>query len=39
MGWQGNYTQDADVPLAGTTGSGTVTGTYTIVSSGRFSRI
>jgi hypothetical protein len=36
---KGNYTQNADVTVAGKTGSGTVTDTYTIVSNGRFSRI
>ena len=36
---KGNYTQNADVTLAGKTGSGSVTGTYTVDSNGRFSRL
>jgi hypothetical protein len=34
---KGNYTPNADVTLAGKTGSGSVTGTYTVDSNGRFS--
>ena len=34
---KGNYTQNADVTLAGKTGSGSDTGTYTVDSNGRFS--
>jgi hypothetical protein len=34
---KGNYTQNEDVTLAGKTGSGSVTGTYTVDSNGRFS--
>jgi hypothetical protein len=34
---KGNYTQNADVTLAGKTGSGSVTSTYTVDSKGRFS--
>jgi hypothetical protein len=36
---KGNYTQNADVTLAGKTGSGRVTGTYTVDSNGRFSSL
>jgi hypothetical protein len=36
---KGNYTQNADVTLAGKTGSGSVTGTYTVDSNGRFSSL
>ena len=36
---KGNYTQNADVTLAGKTGSGSVTSTYTVDSKGRFSRL
>ena len=36
---KGNYTQNADVTLAGKTGWGSVTGTYTVDSNGRVSRL
>jgi hypothetical protein len=36
---KGNYTRNADVTLARKTGSGSVTGTYTVDSNGRFSRL
>ena len=36
---KGNYNQNADVTLAGKTGSGSVTSTYTVDSKGRFSRL
>src|SRR5580704_6487160 len=36
---KGNYTQNADVALAGKTGSGSVSGTYTVDGNGRFSSL